>query len=73
MRWTIGLVVFLLESMGFTNIRKERVAVDGKNKLWLLRGKKNGVEYEGVGVTARLAFEDLVRNWFEDAAGRKQR
>ncbi len=63
MRWTIGVVVRLLRSMGFEDISKERVCPDGRSKAWVIRATKDGKEYEGFGVNARVAFEDLIGKW----------
>ncbi len=66
MRWTIGVVFFLLENLGFKDLGKERVCPDGKHKAWVIRATKDGKEYEGFGVNARLAFEDLIGKWLRE-------
>lgn len=66
MRWTIGVVFFLLEQLGFESLRKERVCPSGKDKAWKIRAVKDGKEYEGFGVNARLAFEDLIGKWLKE-------
>ena len=66
MRWTIGVVMRLLRSMGFEDISKERVCPDGRNRAWIIRARRDGKEYEGFGVNARFAFEDLVGKWLRE-------
>ncbi|HID08881.1 TPA: hypothetical protein EYP13_01490 [Candidatus Micrarchaeota archaeon] len=62
MRWTIGVVLLLLKSMGFENLSRERICIHG-DKVWVIKGTRNGKEYQGFGINARLAFEDLLRQW----------
>lgn len=66
MRWTLKVVLFLLRGLGFEVVEVERVSPDGKNRAWVIKVKRDGKEYEGFGITAKTAFEDIIGKWLKE-------
>lgn len=63
MRWTKRFCLFLLSEMGY-KVECKKVDMEG-SPLHILRAKKGEEEYQGVGITPKLALLDILEQIYQ--------